>query len=178
MWQQNALGVVYAHREETWSHVLQSAIGDGKTVIAYGEIIARCCRRHLSTHKALYAVPYRRLAREKGEELRAVFERLRGARPNEIRVVEGKRSVRDITLTRVVIGTFEHFLQYLACAKAMVKTWSGRLMLGGAYKIIIIDEAHMMFDGSRGDLVNEIVCLCRCLHISVLMLTGTLQRGE
>jgi hypothetical protein len=36
----------------------------------------------------------------------------------------------------------------------------------------------MMFDDGRGDLVNEIVCLCRCLRISVLMLTGTLHRGE
>jgi hypothetical protein len=51
-------------------------------------------------------------------------------------------------------------------------------MLGRAYKIVAIDEAHMIFDGGRGDLVNEILCLCRCLRISVLMLTGTLQRGE
>jgi hypothetical protein len=51
-------------------------------------------------------------------------------------------------------------------------------MLGEAHKVVIIDEVHMMFDGGRGDLVNEIVCLCRFLRIPVLVLTGTLQRGE
>jgi hypothetical protein len=53
-------------------------------------------------------------------------------------------------------------------------------MLGRAWKAVVIDEGHMMFDGGRGHLVNKILCLCRCLClcISVLMLTGTLQRGE
>jgi len=168
------------HKDGIWYHVLQSAIGDGKTVVAIGEVLARCWAHRTITHKALYAVPFRRLAREKGDEFRDVFTRLRGTtpRPNEVRVVEGKRPVRDITLTCVVIGTFEHILQYLACAKAMVRTWSGNRMLGEAYKVVIIDEVHMMFDGGRGDLVNEIMCLCRCLRIPVLVLTGTLQQGE
>jgi hypothetical protein len=54
----------------------------------------------------------------------------------------------------------------------------GSRTLGRACKVVVIDEGHMMFDGGRGHLVNKILCLCRCLRISVLMLTGTLQRGE
>jgi hypothetical protein len=51
-------------------------------------------------------------------------------------------------------------------------------MLGDSYKVVIIDEAHMMFDRGRGCLMNELVCLSRCLDISVMMLTGKLRRGE
>jgi hypothetical protein len=111
-WLLRALITVHEQRKEPRIHVLQSTTGDGKTVIAYGEIIARCYAHRLTAHKAFFTVPYRRLTREKGEELREVFTVLRGRpiRPNEIHIVEGKRPVRDITLTRVVIGTFEHTL--------------------------------------------------------------------
>jgi replicative superfamily II helicase len=91
---------------------MQSVTGDGKTVIAIGEILARCFGHRQSSRKAFLAVPYRRLAREKGEEMEHVFTTLRQRPPRrgEIRVVEGRRPVRDITQTRVVIGTFEHIL--------------------------------------------------------------------
>jgi replicative superfamily II helicase len=111
-WQVEALRVLWMHKDGIWYHVLQSAIGDGKTVVAIGEVLAQCWAHRTITYKALYAVPFRRLAREKGDEFRDTFTRLRGTtpRPNEVRVVEGKRPVRDITLTRVVIGTFERIL--------------------------------------------------------------------
>jgi hypothetical protein len=51
-------------------------------------------------------------------------------------------------------------------------------MLGSLFKLVVIDEAHMMFDGGRGCLVNEIICLARCLGIPLLLLTGTVTRAE
>jgi hypothetical protein len=52
-------------------------------------------------------------------------------------------------MTRVAIATFEHILQYLACARAMVK-----------------------FEDGRGVLANELVCLSHVLSISLLLLTA------
>jgi hypothetical protein len=92
-WQDTALRTVHQHRLVRWDHVLQSATSDGKTIIAYGKIITRYFTEYLSMHKAVYAVPYRRLTQEKGAELHGVFERIRGRPPraNEIGAVEGTR---------------------------------------------------------------------------------------
>jgi hypothetical protein len=132
-WQWNALLAVWQDWKYYRIHVIQSVTGDGKTIISIGEILVRVYGHCLSSHKAFLAVPYRRLARAQGEELRHAFEVLRGRPPreNEIRVVEGRWPVRDIAQTRVVVGTFEHILQYLACAKSMVRTCRGLVRLGG-----------------------------------------------
>jgi hypothetical protein len=147
-------------------------------------MIARVFSHYPSTHKVLYAVPFRRLAHEKGDEIAAVWTSLQGSKPPtscEIRVVEGRHPSRDITMTRIVVATFEHIVQYLACANTEVKSWrtpTRRLILAKAFKLVIVDEAHMMFDGGRGRLVNQIVCLARCLRIPLLLLTGTVSKAE
>jgi replicative superfamily II helicase len=80
-WQWNVLTDVWQDRKVYRVHVIQSATGDGKTVISIVEILTRCFRHRLSSHKAFLAVPYRRFARVQGEELRQVFTVLRNRPP-------------------------------------------------------------------------------------------------
>jgi hypothetical protein len=166
------------------NYFIQSATGDGKNIIAYGAIIARCHGTAVTTYKTLYAISYKKLAEAKGEEIAHHLSAVIGKElpKRHIHVVQGIRPKRDITLTRTAFATYEHVLHYLTCANIQVKSHlrndEACLTMQKCYKLVIVDDAHMVFDGGRSFQVNQIMCLVRCLSIPLMLLTGTLQKSE
>jgi replicative superfamily II helicase len=166
------------------NYLLQSATGDGKSIIAYGAIIARCHGMSVTIHKALYTISYKKLAEAKGEEIAHHLSAVTGKElpKRHVRVVQGIRPKRGLALTKIILAAYEHMLYYLICANTQVKSYLRNdqtcLTMQKCYKIVIIDKAHMLFDGGRSFLVNQIVRLARCLSIPLALLTGTLQKSE
>jgi replicative superfamily II helicase len=166
-WQIDALSVIYQDRKSYINYLLQSATGDGKSIIAYAEIIARRHSQPVTTNKVLYAVPYKKLAKEKKVDISHLLSVVLGhvLPKRHVCVVHGTRPKRDIALIRVAIATYEHVLHYLTCANTQIKSYLRKgekwLAMVECYQLLVIDEAHMLFGGGRGFLVNQIVCLSR-----------------
>jgi superfamily II DNA or RNA helicase len=160
-WQEECLRLLWCRRLKYSIYLLDCATGAGKSIVAYGTIFAYTYNLSYPYHKALLAVPYRNLAVEKWNELHKLFSEIMS--PNflpadYIKLIEGPGANRQLNYSRVAVCTYEHCLAILSSAMTVVEGGTNR-RLRSLIRIIVVDEAHMLWDNSRGKVVNQIIAL-------------------
>jgi hypothetical protein len=81
---------------------------------------------------------------------------------------------RQISDTRVTMCTYEHCLSILSNGMTIVDIDKTRI-LKEFLRIIVIDEAHMLWDDRRSKIVNQFIGLARLMNIHLLLMTGTIN---
>jgi replicative superfamily II helicase len=117
------------------------------------------------------------LAIEQYKELSRFFDDVDQPRltPDDyIKLIEGPGANRQIDAMRIAVCTYEHCLAILSSGMSIIDIDSGR-RLRECIKIVVVDEAHMLWNNSRGKVVNQLIGLARLMNIPLLLMTGTLD---
>ena len=125
--------------------LLCTSTGTGKTLLANVLALDTVLTRHA---KAVYLVPTRALARERGEWLRDLGKEL-GVRVS-IRTGDFDKP-EDITRTDVLVATYEKFDSMLRHNP----NWLGDI------GTIVLDEVHLIGEARRGPIVESIMATLR-----------------
>jgi replicative superfamily II helicase len=73
--------------------------------------------------------------------------------------------------TRIAVCTYEHCLAILSSGMTVVDLDTGR-RLRELMRIIVVDETHLLWDGSRGKIVNQLIRFARLMNIPLLLMPG------
>ena len=125
--------------------VLCTSTGTGKTLLANVLALDTALTRNL---KAVYLVPTRALARERGEWLRGLGEEL-GVQVS-IRTGDFDKP-EDITHTDVLVATYEKF-------DSILRHNPGWL---GSIGVVVLDEVHLIGETRRGPVIESIMATLR-----------------
>jgi replicative superfamily II helicase len=94
-----------------------------------------------------------------------------------IKSIEGPGANRQIDAMRIAVCTYQHCLAILSNGMSIIDIDSGR-RLRKLIKIVIVDEAHMLWDNRRGKVVNQLIGLTRLMNTPLLLMTGTLDHPQ
>jgi replicative superfamily II helicase len=128
----------------------------------------------------MLAIPYRNLAIEKYHEMLEFFDNINlpSILPSDyIKLIEGPGVNKTINATRIAVCTYEHCLAILSSGMSIIDADSER-RLRQLIRIIMMNEAHMLWDDSRGKIVNQLIGLARLMNISLLLMIDTLDHYQ
>jgi hypothetical protein len=175
-WQYACSRLLWYRKNKYSNYLLECTMGEGKSIMAYGAIVARMHILSYSVNKALLALPYWNLATEKFHELLKFYKYLaddNDPHADYIKPVQGSGANRQINKSCVMVCTDEHCLAILSSGMLMVNHRTEH-RLRELITIVVVNEASR-FDSSRGRVLDKLVGLTRLMNIRLLLIAGTMH---
>jgi hypothetical protein len=178
-WQADTAGKIAGCIAQGRSALLDAPMGSGKSAMAYCNAFMAVEGKTGYMAKVLIALPLVALVKEQRDYIRAlctVVNKRIGANFYRWCAMYRDQTEGDARRAQFIIGSYERVQMFLTGAHRLIYPSSRRMrkIWGEAFKLLIIDEVHMM-DSDRGPVVIGMIGLVRSLGIPFIGMTGTSQ---